>query len=153
EPPAANSTGTAGSAALAENLRAVQEKIRQAEKSAGRPSGAVQLIAVSKTKSIEMINAVAAAGQTCFGENYVQEALPKIAARPDLQWHFIGRLQTNKVKSLVGQVALIHSVDRLKLAEEISRQALKQGCVQDILIEVHLGAEASKGGVGLTGLS
>jgi pyridoxal phosphate enzyme (YggS family) len=131
---------------VAKNLSEVQKKIAAACLRAGRSVSDVTLIAVSKTKSIEMINEAAQAGQRAFGENYVQEILPKVLERPDLEWHFIGSLQTNKVKAIVGKVALIHSVDRAKLLAEIAKNAASIGVRQKILLEFNAGDESTKSG-------
>lgn len=131
-----------------ENLNTVQEKIRRACERAGRPPEDVTLIAVSKTKPVEMIQEAYEAGIRDFGENKVQELMDKIPQLPsDIRWHMIGHLQRNKVKYLVGKAAMIHSVDSLRLAEEISREAVKQNTVVKILIEVNVAGEESKFGV------
>src|SRR5687768_6108603 len=111
---------------VAENLKQVRAKIEIAAKKTGRSPSEIQLVAVSKTKPIELISEAAKSGQKIFAENYVQELIPKVESRKDLEWHFIGRLQSNKVKQLVGHVALIHSVDRAKLATEVSGVAQRQ---------------------------
>ena len=132
---------------LRENLDTVRENIRQACRRAGRSPEEVTLIAVSKTKPVEMIMEAYEAGVRDFGENKVQELTDKIAQLPsDIRWHMIGHLQRNKVKYVVGRVALIHSVDSLRLAEEISREAVKQQIVARILIEVNVAGEESKYG-------
>ena len=133
---------------IRENLNTVQEKIRQACERAGRPADDVTLIAVSKTKPVDMIMEAYEAGIRDFGENKVQELMDKIPRLPsDIRWHMIGHLQRNKVKYLVGKVAMIHSVDSLRLAEEISREAVKQQTTVKILIEVNAAGEESKFGV------
>jgi pyridoxal phosphate enzyme (YggS family) len=109
----------------------------------------VTLVAVSKTQPLEAIREAYAAGQRDFGENYAQEWRAKadaLADLPDLRWHFVGGLQTNKVKYLAGRVALIHAVDRMELAEEISRRWVKAGAVARLLLEVDLGGEDRKAG-------
>lgn len=131
---------------IAENLKTIREKMATAASKAGRDRSQIQLVAVSKTKPLELIAEAAAAGQKIFAENYVQEILPKAEIRTDLEWHFIGRLQSNKIKQIVGVVALIHSIDRAKLAAEVSGVAQRNGIVQDILLQVHVGDEATKGG-------
>ena len=104
-------------------------------------------MAVSKTRPAEDVIQAHQAGQVVFGENYVQELLVKAAAVPTtVQWHFIGHLQSNKVKPLAGLVSMIHSVDRLSLAEEVSRQWGRLGRCCDILVQVNLSGEASKSG-------
>jgi PLP dependent protein len=131
---------------VAENLKSVRERISLASVQANRDASQVHLVAVSKTKPIELIDEAFAAGQKIFAENYVQELIPKAEARPNFEWHFIGRLQSNKIKQIVGVVSLIHSIDRSKLAAEVSGVAQRQGLTQDILLQVHVGDEATKGG-------
>jgi pyridoxal phosphate enzyme (YggS family) len=114
----------------------------------GLPAG-VTLVAVSKTQPPEAIREAYAAGQRDFGENYAQEWRAKaeaLADLADLRWHFIGGLQTNKVKYLAGRVALVHTVDRLELAGEISRRWAKLGATARVLLEVDLGGEERKAG-------
>lgn len=107
-----------------------------------------RLVAVSKTQSAARIRELAAQGQKIFAENYVQEALPKVKELSDLglEWHFIGRLQKNKVKQVVGVFDLIHSVDSLDLAETINRIAGEKGHIQRVLLQLNLASEESKGG-------
>jgi len=132
---------------IAANLQQIHAKIDAACHRCGRTPGEVRLIAVSKKKPAADIEAAIRAGQTLFGESYVQECVAKIdAVTAPAEWHFIGGLQSNKVKYLRGQVAMIHSVDRFGLAEEIDRQWAKIDAVADILIQVNLGEEASKSG-------
>lgn len=129
------------------NLQQVRECMEAAGRRAGRNPSEVRLLAVSKTKPAALIEAAAAAGQTLFGENYVQEFLDKRELiQAPVEWHFIGALQTNKVKYLPGKVRLIHSVDRLTLAREIDRQWAKIDAVANILIQVNLGMESTKAG-------
>jgi len=129
------------------NLQQVRECMEAAGRRAGRNPSEVRLLAVSKTKPAALIEAAAAAGQTLFGENYVQEFLEKRELiQAPVEWHFIGALQTNKVKYLPGKVRLIHSVDRLTLAREIDRQWAKIDAVANILIQVNLGMESTKAG-------
>ncbi|RJO63593.1 MAG: YggS family pyridoxal phosphate-dependent enzyme [Myxococcales bacterium] len=136
---------------VAANLERVRGRIRHACEKAGRDPAGVRLVAVSKTQPAEAVRAACDAGQTDFGENYVQELLAKAeAVGSGVRWHFIGRLQTNKVKPLLGITALIHSVDRMKLLEEIARRAEQAGVVASCLIEINLGDEATKGGAGET---
>jgi pyridoxal phosphate enzyme (YggS family) len=121
---------------------------RVAEIRAAVPAG-VTLVAVSKTQPAEAIRAAYAAGQRDFGENYAQEWREKadaLADLSDLRWHFIGGLQTNKVKYLAGRVAAIHTVDRLELAREISRRFAAKGAQAAVYLEVNVGGEASKSG-------
>jgi PLP dependent protein len=132
---------------IAANLKSINTRIADACRRAGRDPAAVRLVAVSKTKPAADIEAAVAAGQRLFGESYVQEFVTKAEeVRQDVVWHFIGALQSNKVKYLRGKVALIHSVDRLSLAEEISRQWQKLGRPADILLQVNLGGEETKSG-------
>lgn len=133
---------------LRENLKEVEEKIEAACKRAGRDCSEVTLIAVSKTKPVEDLQEIYAAGARAFGENKVQELCAKMEVMPeDIEWHMIGHLQRNKVKYIVGKVSLIHSVDSFRLAEEINIQAKKKGIVVPILIEVNIADEESKFGV------
>ena len=131
------------------NLEAVRDRIHRAAEACGRPKDAIRLVAVSKTKPAHMIKAAADAGVMDFGENYIQEAREKfntLAAYP-LSWHFIGHLQSNKAKYAVRIFDLIHSVDSLKLATELNRQAQKIGKLQNILIQVNVAVEATKSGI------
>lgn len=133
---------------LKENLQQVEENIARACKNAGRDRKEVTLIAVSKTKPIEMLQEIYDEGIRVFGENKVQELTDKEEILPkDIQWHMIGHLQRNKVKYLMGKVALIHSVDSLRLAEEISAQSVKHQVETDILIEVNIAQEETKFGI------
>ena len=132
---------------IAENLKQVEERIEAACRRAGRDCGSVRLVAVSKTKPAEAIAEAYAAGQRLFGENHAQEIVAKKPILPeDIRWHFIGNLQKNKVKYLVGNVAMIHSVNSEGLAAEIEKQAAKHGIVQKILLEVNIAGEESKQG-------
>lgn len=134
---------------LRENLKQVEEKIQAACERAGRDRSEVTLIAVSKTKPVEMLQEVYDAGIRHFGENKVQELCDKIEKMPaDMKWHMIGHLQRNKVKYIVGNnVALIHSVDSCRLAEEINIQAKKKQVIVPILVEVNIAEEESKFGI------
>ena len=133
---------------LEENLKQVKENINKACEKVGRDPSEVTLIAVSKTKPIETLQEAYDLGVRVFGENKVQELDKKIDALPDdISWHMIGHLQRNKVKYIAGRVALIHSVDSYRLAEEINIQAKKRGVVIPILIEVNVAGEESKFGV------
>lgn len=109
----------------------------------------VLLVAVSKTRTAAEIKEAVSAGCRDFGENKAQELVKKYEELPDLNWHFIGRLQKNKVRMLVGKVCLIHSVDSMELALEIDKRAGNAGLVQDILIQVNAAGEEQKGGVGV----
>jgi pyridoxal phosphate enzyme (YggS family) len=133
---------------LYENLKKVEENVCKACEKAGRDRSEVTLIAVSKTKPVEMLQAVYDLGPRDFGENKVQEMCDKMEVLPaDIRWHMIGHLQTNKVKYIVGKTALIHSVDSLHLAEEIEKQAAKKDVIVSILIEVNIAEEESKFGI------
>jgi PLP dependent protein len=113
-----------------------------------RVGAGVQLVAVSKTKPVADIRALYEMGQRDFGENYVQELVDKQRELPaDIRWHFIGHLQTNKVKSLIAFVYLIHGVDSLRLLKEIDRQAGLKGRVVDVLLQVHIAREETKFGL------
>ena len=131
---------------LSENFKRIREEIQAAEMQAGRPAGSVCLIAVSKTKPIEDLEEAWALGQRVFGENHVQEIVEKKNAHPEYEFHMIGHLQRNKVKSVIGRVSLIHSVDSVRLAEEISKESVKQGLQTNILLEVNAAHEESKYG-------
>lgn len=132
---------------IADNLQQIQQRIAAAAVKAGRDPATVQLVAVSKTRPAALVEEAARCGQLLFGENYVQELAVKAAeVREPVVWHFIGSLQSNKVRQIAGLVAMIHSVDRLSLAEEIDRQWAKLGRTCDILIQVNIAGEASKSG-------
>ena len=129
-----------------ENYKNAMSRLETALEESGRNVKDVLVIGASKTMPLERILFVRDNTDVkIFGENRVQELLGKYT--PDVRWHFIGQLQTNKVKYIVDKVELIHSVDRLSLLQEIDRQAKKHGKVQDILIEVNIGGEEKKGGV------
>ena len=133
---------------LKENLESVEARIQAACDRAGRKREEVTLIAVSKTKPVNMLQEAYDLGVRIFGENKVQEIRDKYEALPkDIEWHMIGHLQTNKVKYIVDKVKLIHSVDSLKLAETIEREAEKRSCTADILLEVNVAGEESKFGM------
>ena len=133
---------------LEENVAKVQERIARAAREAGRDPAAVTLVAATKVQSSDTIRAAIAAGVTVCGENRVQELTAHLedGAYEGARVHFIGHLQANKVKYVVGRVDLIESVDSPRLLEAIDRQAAKLGLVQDILLEVNIGREESKGG-------
>ena len=132
---------------LLDNLKDVEERIQAACDRSGRKREDVLLVAVSKTKPVEMIEEVMTAGIVDFGENKPQELRDKYEVLPqNLRFHMIGHLQRNKVKYIVDKVYLIHSVDSLRLAEEISREAVKKQVEVNILIEVNVAQEESKFG-------
>jgi len=134
---------------LKKNLERVQERIERALERAKRKPGEVRLVAVSKTKPVELIQMALELGQYDFGENYVQELRDKAnqITHPQIRWHYIGSLQKNKVKYLVGRTVLIHSVDSLALLEEIEKRFFRQGIKIPILLEVKLSEEETKSGV------
>ena len=130
-----------------ENLEEVEKRIQAACFRAGRDRSEVTLIAVSKTKPVSKLQEANVSGIREFGENKVQEMMDKYDVLPDdIHWHMIGHLQRNKVKYLMGKAHLIHSVDSLRLAEEISAQSVKHNVVTDILIEVNIAGETTKFG-------
>ncbi len=132
---------------IAENLAQVQRNIRKACTQCGRRETEVRLIAVSKTKPVEMLQEAYDLGCRDFGENKVQELVAKYEMLPkDIRWHMIGHLQRNKVKYIVDKVYLIHSVDSLRLAEEISKEALKKNVTVSILVEINVAEESTKFG-------
>lgn len=133
---------------IKENIIDVEKQIEDACLRSGRKREEVTLIAVSKTKPLAMIEEAIKEGLTDFGENKVQELTEKIpAVNENVRWHMIGHLQRNKVKYIVDQVCLIHSVDSYRLAEQISIEAKKKGITCEILIEVNIAEEDSKFGV------
>ncbi len=133
---------------IRENLSSIRAAMDAAAIAAGRSPQDITLCAATKTQDADTVRRAIAAGITCCGENRVQELTQKLAqnAYEGAQVHFIGRLQTNKVRQVVGKVSLIQSVDRLKLLEAVNAEARKQGIVQDILLQVNIGLEESKGG-------
>ena len=133
---------------IKENLSYVEEKIAKACARVGRKREEVTLIAVSKTKPVECIKEAMEYGIVDFGENKVQEIVEKYETILEpLNWHMIGHLQRNKVKYIVDKVVLIHSVDSLRLAEQINEEAKKKNVIAKILIEVNMAGEESKFGV------
>jgi pyridoxal phosphate enzyme (YggS family) len=133
---------------IAENLARVQSNIDAAARKAGRKPSDVKLVGVTKTIDIERIRTLLSLGVNCLGENKPQELAEKYTALgAGLEWHLIGHLQTNKVKLIIDKAAMIHSVDSLRLAEEINRRAAAAGRVMDVLAEINIAAEPSKHGV------
>lgn len=134
---------------LRRNLERILERIERACEKAGRKREEVRILGASKGQSIEKIRTLVNLGITLFGENYVQEAERKITALGDLpiEWHFIGRLQTNKVKKAIRLFKVIESIDRVELVEELEKRLSKEGRRQQVLIEVNIGEESTKGGV------
>ena len=131
---------------ISDNLKKVRENIKRAAEQAGRMPEEVTLVAVTKTHGPDLINEAIDCGVTDIGENKVQEILEKYDAVKPVRWHMIGHLQRNKVKYIVDKVYMIHSVDSLRLAEEISKEAVKKNCTVKILIEVNVANEATKFG-------
>ncbi len=133
----------------AENLTTVLARIRQAEGRFQRPPGSVTLLAVSKGQPTESIAAIAAAGPRCFGESYLQEALPKQESlrQFDLEWHFIGPIQANKTRGIATHFNWVHSVDRLKIAQRLSEQRPPQLPPLNVCLEVNISQESSKHGL------
>ena len=133
---------------ITENLSIVENKIAAACKRAGRERDEVKLIAVSKTQPVEAIREAIEYGINSFGENRVQELREKTEIIKDnLDWHLIGHLQTNKVKYVVGKVSLIHSLENIRLAEAIDKEAKKHNVIVDVLVEVNIAKEDTKFGV------
>ena len=131
------------------NLEQIRKKIEKKAGDCGRDPSSIRLVAVSKKKPAERIREAAKAGATSFGENYIKEAVEKIEALAalNLSWHFIGHLQSNKAGHAVKHFDLIHTVDSMKLASELNRQAEKIGKVQNVLIQVNISREATKSGI------
>lgn len=133
---------------VVENLRAVEERIQKACERAGRERKEVTLIAVSKTKPVEMMKEILQEKNVPFGENKVQEIIKKAPLLPkDTNWHLIGHLQRNKVRQIAGMVTMIHSVDSLRLAEQIQQEYEKKNLMADILLEVNVAREETKFGL------
>ncbi len=134
---------------IADNIGGVTRRIQKATLAAGREPGAVRLLAVSKTRGPEDIRAARAAGQTAFGENYLQEALDKIEALqdlPDLEWHFIGPIQSNKTRDIANHFDWVHSVDRLKIARRLNDQRDPSLPPLNICLQVNIDNEDTKSG-------
>ncbi len=137
-----------------ESARKAQSRIATAARAAGRSVDSVTLLAVSKGQSGAAIDSAAGAGIEHFGENFVQESLPKIEALSgrELTWHFIGRLQANKTRPVAERFSWVHTVDRLKIAERLSAQRPFHAPALNICLQLHVGGEASKGGVEAAGM-
>ena len=133
---------------IAENIAVIRAKMDEAAKKAGRYPSEILLCAATKMNDAQAVRQAVAGGVDCCGENRVQELTAKLAehAYDGKPVHFIGHLQTNKVKQVVGKVSLIHSVDSVRLLEAINREAEKQGIIQDILLEINIAGEDSKSG-------
>ena len=137
---------------IAHNLQAVDARIRAAASAAGRDRAAVQLLAVSKTFGPDAVLEAIAAGQTAFGENYLQEALDKMAAvgaalpGREIAWHFIGPIQSNKTRAIAAGFDWVHTVDRLKIAQRLSEQRPQDCGPLNICLQINISGEASKSG-------
>lgn len=136
------------------NLKLVRDRIQQAEKRFARVPGSVQLIAVSKTKTVELIREAITAEQKVFGESYIQEAVDKIQQLSDipLHWHFIGPIQSNKTKLIAENFEWVHGVDRLKIAQRLSAQRPDKLPDMNICLQVNVSEESTKAGVALSEL-
>ncbi len=134
---------------VTENFRKIQDLLAEAAADAGRPADAVRLLAVSKTKPVELIMEAADAGQRDFGENFVQEGIDKIerCGRDDLVWHFIGHLQSNKTRGVAEHFDWVHTIDRLKIADRLSRQRPDHAPDLNVCIQVNIDREPGKSGV------
>lgn len=132
---------------IKENLKVVRDNIKKAAEKFGRNPEDVTLVAVTKTHGADMINEAIDLGVTDIGENKVQEILEKYDYVKPVRWHLIGHLQTNKVKYIIDKVYMIHSVDSIKLMDEIERQAAKHNLVMKILIQVNISGEETKFGI------
>jgi hypothetical protein len=134
---------------ISDRVQAIRTGIQQAEQAAGRPAGSVHLLAVSKTKPAAAIREAFAAGQQRFGENYVQEALEKIAELNDLplEWHFIGPIQSNKTRPIAENFHWVHGIDRLKIAQRLNDARPAHLPPLNVCIEVNVSGEASKEGI------
>ena len=134
---------------ISQSLARVHARIRSAATDAGRDPNTIRLLAVSKTKPEAMLREASAAGQRAFGENYLQDALPKIAALEalDIEWHYIGRIQSNKTREIAQHFAWVHGLDKLKHAQRLSEQRPPELPPLQCCIQVNLSGEASKGGV------
>ena len=142
----APSTASHDSSAYAHRLAGVRATIAATCEQCGRDPETVLLLAVSKTFPIDAVDAVAAAGQRAFGENYAQEGVEKAVARPDLEWHFIGPLQSNKTRGIAERFTWVHSIDRLKIAERLSAQRPTGLPPLQVCVQVNIDGEATKSG-------
>lgn len=139
---------------ISDNIRKINGEIRRAESLFGRAPNSVILLAVSKSQNIERIKIAIVGGQKLFGENYLQEALPKINSLQayDLEWHFIGSVQTNKARLIATNFAWVHSISNLKVAEQLHRHRASVSSPLNICIQINISEERSKGGVSLSNL-
>lgn len=134
---------------IADNIESVTRRIQKATIDAGRDAGSVKLLAVSKTRPADDISTAALAGQRAFGENYLQEALDKIGQltdTPELEWHFIGPIQSNKTRAIAEHFSWVHSVDRLKIAQRLNDQRPDGQPPLNICLQVNIDQEPSKSG-------
>lgn len=132
---------------IAERLDLVRDHVAEVAREVGRRADDVTIVAVGKTWGIDRVEAAARAGHRDFGESRAQELRDKVDARDDLIWHFVGRLQTNKVKYVVGACALVHSLDRWDLAESLAARAEFEDTTQDVLVQVNADDDPAKAGV------
>lgn len=140
---------------IKDNLAKVEQQIKHACQNSHRDCDEVTLLAVSKTKPIDLIDQAYQAGQRAFGENYVQEAVEKIHALPhlhDISWHFIGPIQSNKTKHIAENFAWVHSVDRIKIAQRLNEQREPKDTPLNVCLQVNISEESSKSGVLLNAL-
>ena len=137
-------------ATIAENLQAVRARIGRAARAAGRDANTVTLLAVSKTHSVARIDEARKAGQVAFGENYVQEALEKMAALPTLEWHLIGPLQSNKTRLAAEHFHWVQTLEREKIARRLAERRPAELAPLNVLIQVNASGEATKSGVAIT---
>ena len=135
---------------ISQNLATISQQIQQYSQQANRPNNEVRLLAVSKTKPVTDIEQAILAGQLAFGENYVQEAVEKIqffANRPELEWHFIGALQSNKTRVVAEHFDWVQTIDRLKIAQRLSEQRPATLAPLNVLIQINISDEDSKAGI------
>lgn len=133
---------------ILDRLKQVRSRISQAAMAAGRDPSSIKLVAVSKTQPVAMLEAALAAGQSVFGESYVQDALPKVEAIGDrAEWHFIGPIQSNKTRQIATHFDWVHSVDRLKIAQRLSEQRPAHLPPLNICLQINTSGEAAKAGV------
>ena len=136
---------------IAQNIQSIRRQIRALEEKYDRPSGSVQLLAVSKTRPIEDIHHALTENQRHFGENYLQDALSKINTAPEsgIEWHFIGPIQSNKTRQIAENFQWVHTIDRLKIAQRLSEQRSAELPPLNVCIQVNVSSEDSKSGVSL----
>ncbi len=132
---------------IEQSIKEVEAKIKQAQARSERAAASVLLLAVTKTKPIELLAEAAKSGVNDFGENRVQELIIKYDTFPDINWHLIGHLQSNKVKYIIGKTKLIHSLDSIALAAEIDKRSAAAGLVTNTLVQINIAEEDSKSGI------